>query len=99
MPFAKSATAKKSYTGLNLLKSYWKAIIDNVNSTPYHQTEAVNNLMYLCAETEEERDLRKLALLAFYGKRLGYKQSAPTDEVPDPLDAKVAELMSRLKGA
>lgn len=100
MPFAKSDESKKFYTGINLLKSYWKSIIENINSTPYHQTEAANNLMYLCAETPDERELRKLALIAFYGKRLGYKPGTnvgETDE-PDPIDQKVLDLMSKLGG-
>jgi hypothetical protein len=100
MPFAKSADARKFYTGINMLKSYWKSIIDNINSTPYHQTEAVNNLMYLCAETEEERELRKLALIAFYGKRLGYKPGTQVGETsePDPIDEKIQSLMDKLGG-
>jgi len=100
MPFAKSDDTPKFYTGINMLKSYWKSIIENINSTPYHQTEAVNNLMYLCAETEEEKELRKLALIAFYGKRLGYKPSTQVGEPsePDPIDAKVQDLMDKLGG-
>lgn len=98
MPFTKKDSSKKFYTGINLLKSYWKSILENINSTPYHQTEAANNLMYLCAETEDEKELRKLALIAFYGKRVGYKpgtQIGDTEE-PDPIDEKIENLMSRL---
>ncbi len=100
MPFAKSDESKKFYTGINMLKSYWKAILENINSTPREQTEAANNLMYLCAETEDERELRKLALIAFYGKRLGYKPSTQVgdSDEPDPIDEKVAGLMAKLGG-
>lgn len=97
MPFEK-AESKKFYSGINFLKSYWKSILDNINSTPFHQIEAANNLMYLCAETGDERELRKLALIAFYGKRLGYKPGTQVgdSEEPDPLDVKVLALMDKL---
>jgi hypothetical protein len=101
MPFAKKNEGNKFYTGLNLLKSYWKGILDNINSTPQQQTEAANNLMYLCAETPSERAFRKLALLSFYGNRMGYKIPASIDmsnTEEDPLDKIVNEMLVNLGG-
>ena len=102
MPFVKTESDKKFYTGTNLLKKYWKNILQNINSTSLQQTEAANNLMYLCAETPEERAFRKLALIAFYGSRLGYKVPSNIDmsgKEEDPLDKMVGEMLSNFGGA
>lgn len=102
MPYAKSDDDKKFYTGMNLLKKHWKSIIDNVNSTSQQQLEAANNLMYLCAETPEEKAFRKLALIAFYGYRLGYKVQGvdlSNTEGEDPLDKVVGQMLQNFGGA
>jgi len=102
MPFAKRDSTKKFYTGLNLLKSYWKSVLDNVNSNSYQLSEAANNLMYLCAETEEEKKFRKLALIAFYGNKLGYKVPNSVDlssnEEADPLATMVDQMLDNFGG-
>jgi hypothetical protein len=73
MPFEKKDSTKKFFTGLNRLKGYWTEQIQDINTTPAQRSEAIKNLMYLSAETDVDKNLARLALLAHYGPRLGFK--------------------------
>lgn len=100
MPYTKTDESKKFYSGMNLLKKYWKNVLSNINSNSQQQLEAANNLMYLCAETPEEKAFRKLALIAFYGYRLGYKIQGVdlSNTEGDPLDTMVNEMLKNFGG-
>jgi|ERR1035438_8286139 hypothetical protein len=96
MPYEKAEGTKKGYTGLNLLKNGWRRILDHVDSTPAQMTFATVQLEYLCAETQDEKNLKKLALVSQYGARLGYRMPLDTKlplNEPDLLDGMVSDML------
>ncbi len=92
MPFAKKDSSKKFYTGVNQLKNSWRKVIDHIDSTPAQIILANMKLEYLCAETPEEKKLKKLELVAYAGTRLGYKVEFKTGE-PNELDDTVEDML------
>jgi|SRR5208282_1262204 len=92
MPFQKKEGTKKFYTGLNQLKNNWRKVVDHIDSTPAQITFANMQLDYLCAETPSEQNLKKLALVAQYGARLGYRVELKTGE-PTELDNIVEDML------
>lgn len=99
MPFEKSDDKARFYTGQNLLKSYWKSVIENVNSTPAQITLATTWMMHLCAETEEERLITRLALYTHYRSKIGYKTPTENDpEEPTAESALVASMIEQFEG-
>jgi hypothetical protein len=100
MPFKKSEDTPKFYTRHNLLKSYWKSIIENVNSSPSQITLAVTWMMHLCAETEEEKVITRLALYTHYRSKLGIKnQTSDSEQEETPESTLVASMLAQFEGS
>jgi hypothetical protein len=102
MPFKKQDPSKMFYTALNNIKGYWVTQVNDINTTPAQRAEAIKNLMFLCAETPEERTLGRLALLSYYGTKIGYKiTSAMNDALAEtgaPLNELADEMLKHVLG-
>lgn len=96
MPFKKSEDTPKFYTGYNLLKNYWKTVIEHINSSPAQIALGVTWMMFLCAETEETRNIGKLALVAHYGRQLFSKGITDLDGLVDDAKENVASTGSAI---
>jgi hypothetical protein len=98
MGFKKKA-GKEFFTDLNGLKHHWTSIVENINSNPKEQIEAIKWLMYLSAETDAAKNVASFALMVHYGARVGYKmpegESDSTTPI-DPLDNMVSGMMKHL---
>lgn len=101
MPFVKKSDVRQSFTGLKKLKSYYYSICENINSTPAQQLKSAAWLSYLCAETEETRQLSLLNLYATCRRELGYKIPLASldqeQQAVDPVDQKIEEMFSKLQ--
>jgi hypothetical protein len=85
MPFPRNENKVRTYTALSYLKSCYKKVIQNVNSTPAQILEATNKLEYLCADSPEERKVQQLKMIAQYGAKVGLRIVEPVPFTGDPI--------------
>lgn len=98
MPFAKDEDAPKSFTGLNLLKSYYKRILEHINSTPAQMLSAARWLTYLCAETPIDKKIARLELITNNASKIGYKLSPEVNAMDDDSTDKELDKMLAILG-
>jgi hypothetical protein len=99
MAFAKKSP--KFYTGKSRLQYYCKKVVENINSTPAQQLEALRWLLYLAADTELEQQISRLNILTFNGGRIGYKVPAHVniaDGEQDGIKEMVKDMLDTFKG-
>jgi hypothetical protein len=95
MPFGKKITPP-FYTGVNFLKKHWKDQVTRIDSTPAQVQYALDQLMFLCAELDVDRNRHRVRDLVNSMSKVGYKLSTEVENGEEAVNDMALDMLKLL---